>query len=150
MSKTLLIAIGCALLAGLALTAQGGVNGTLGRRLAHPLHASLVSFLVGTCVLLLACLIATRSLPRPQEVLQSPWWSWTGGILGCIVVTTSLLMAPRVGATTWLGLLVCAQFAAAVMLDHFGLVGFAVHAVSPARAAGVGLMVLGVLIVIRS
>jgi transporter family-2 protein len=150
MSRLLFTAIAFALVAGFALAAQGGINGTLGKRMTHPLHASFVSFAVGFVALLLMCLVWARSLPRASLVFSGPWWSLTGGLLGCIVVTTSLLMAPRVGATVWLSLLVCAQFAAAVLLDHFGWVGYPVHAASVGRIAGVALILAGVVLVCRS
>jgi transporter family-2 protein len=91
-----------------------------------------------------------RSLPKTSQVFSGPWWTLTGGLLGCVVVTTSLLMAPRVGATVWLALLVCAQFAAAVLLDHFGWAGYPVHAISAGRITGVALMLAGVVLVCRS
>ncbi len=150
MSKLLITAAGLALLAGFALAAQGGVNGTLGRRMTHPLHASFVSFSVGFSALLVLCLVWAKSLPKPAAVLDGPWWSLTGGLLGCVVVTTSLLMAPRVGATVWLSLLVAGQFTAAVLLDQFGWAGYSTHTASASRIAGVGLIMAGVVCVCRS
>lgn len=118
--------------------------------MAHPLHASFVSFSVGFVALFVLCVVWARSLPRSSQVFEGPWWTLTGGLLGCVVVTTSLLMAPRVGATVWLALLVCAQFAAAVLLDHFGWAGYPVRAISADRIAGVALMLAGVVLVCRS
>ena len=126
------------------------MNGTLGKRMEHPLHASFVSFSVGFVTLFGLCLAWARSLPKPALVFDGPWWSLTGGLLGCIVVTTSLLMAPRVGATVWLALLVCAQFVAALLLDHFGWVGYPVHPASAGRVVGVLLIVGGVALVCRA
>lgn len=150
MSRLLLTAIVCALVAGFALAAQGGINGTLGKRMEHPLHASFVSFATGFVALLVLCLVWARSLPKASLVFDGPWWSLTGGLLGGVVVTTSLLMAPRVGATVWLALLVCGQFVAAVLLDHFGWVGYSVHAATAGRIVGVGLILAGVVLVCRS
>ena len=149
-TKLHLIAAGCAALAGFALAAQSGVNGALKLRMTHPLHASLISFTVGFSTLLLLCLVGTRSLPRPSAILAGPWWTLTGGMLGCVVVTTSLLMAPRVGATVWLGLLIAFQLVAALVLDHFGLAGYAMRSVTPGRIAGVALLAAGVALVCRS
>ena len=153
MNPRLLTAAVCALLAGFALAAQGGVNGALGKRIiaagGHPLHASLVSFTVGFTALLLICLVWVRSLPKSAVVIAGPWWSLTGGLLGCVVVTTSLLMVPRVGALVWLALLIASQLGAAVLLDHFGWVGMAVRPVTPWRLGGLALIVVGVLLVCR-
>ena len=150
MSKLLLTAVAFALVSGFALAAQGGINGTLGKRMEHPLHASLISFTVGFSALLILCLAWARSLPRSTAVFSGPGWSLTGGLLGCVVVTASLLMAPRVGATVWLSLLVCGQFTAAVLLDHFGWVGYPILPANFGRIAGVVLIMAGVVCVCRS
>lgn len=150
MRDVFVAAIAGALLAGTALAAQPGVNGALAARTRFPLHASLISFLVGTIALLLLCLGWTRSLPTPRELGGTPLWVMTGGLLGAIVVTASLLIAPRVGATTWLALLVAVQLTASVVLDHFGLAGYQVHPVSGTRLLGVCLLAIGVVLVCRS
>ena len=150
MTKISLVVILCAAVGGFCMAAQGGINGTLRNRLAYPLHSTLVSFVVGTIALIPLCLVWTRSLPRPAVVLDGPWWTLTGGLLGGVVVTTSLLMVPRIGATAWLATLVCAQFVAAVILDHFGWAGTPQIAVTWGRLAGVLLIMGGVILVCRS
>jgi transporter family-2 protein len=139
-----------AFLAGAALAAQPGVNGALKARLRFPLHASLVSFVVGTVALVLVCLVWNRSLPTPRDLKGTPWWMLTGGLLGAVVVTCQLLIGPRVGATTWLALLVVCQLVASVLLDHYGLMGYEVHPASWGRLLGVTLLGVGVVLVCRS
>lgn len=150
MPKIGLAVILCAAVGGFCMAAQGGISGTLRDRLVHPLHTSLISFVVGTIALVALCLAWTRSLPRPAAVLDGPWWTLTGGLLGGVVVTTSLLMVPRIGATAWLATLVCAQFIAAVILDHFAWAGTPHVPLSWGRLAGVTLIILGVVLVTRS
>ena len=135
--------------AGLLLAAQPGVNGALGKRLAHPLHASLTNYAVGLSVTLLVCLALARSLPKPRDYAGAPWWELTGGALGATLVTFSLIFGPKVGAGTWLGILVLAQLAGGVLLDHFGLAGYALRPATAARLGGVALMAAGVVLVIR-
>ena len=135
--------------AGLLLAAQPGVNGALGKRLAHPLHASLTSFTLGVSLALLLCLAVTRSLPRPRDYAGAAWWELTGGAIGATLVTTSLIFGPRVGAGTWLGILVLAQLAGGVLLDHFGLAGYEVRPATAARVGGVALIAAGVALVVR-
>ena len=136
-------------LAGLGLAAQAGINGALGKLLTHKLHASLTSFTVGLSCSILACLLIARSLPRPSHYAGASWWMYTGGAIGAFLVTVSLIFAPKVGAGTWLGVLVVAQLAGAVVLDHFGWAGYDVRPATWARAAGVALMAGGVVLVIR-
>ena len=150
MREFLFAAVTGGLLAGAALAAQPGVNGTLAKRMRHPLHASLTSFLVGSVALTGLCLAWTGSLPRPRDLAGTPAWVLTGGLLGAVVVTAQLLIGPRVGATTWLALLVICQLVSSVVLDHFGWAGYAAHPVSAMRLVGVALLGIGVVLVCRS
>ena len=150
MRDAFVAAVTAALLAGTALAAQPGVNGALAKRTRFPLHASLVSFLIGTVALAVVCLVWTRSLPRWGDMRGTPAWVLSGGLLGAVVVTASLIIGPRVGATTWLALLVVCQLVASVALDHYGWAGYAVHPVNPLRIAGVLLLAVGVVLVCRS
>ena len=142
-------AIAAGTLAGLLLAAQPGINGALGKRLAHPLHASLTSFSVGLTCSVVACLVLARSLPRPRDYAGAAWWELTGGMIGATLVTLSLLFAPKVGGGTWLGILVLAQLAGGVLLDHYGLAGYDVRPATAARLAGVALMAAGVVLVVK-
>ncbi len=63
MSGYLLLAIICGLLTGATLGAQPGVNGYLGKHVAHPLQASLISFSSGLLVLLVLAIVL-RFFPR--------------------------------------------------------------------------------------
>jgi transporter family-2 protein len=53
------------------------------------------------------------------------------------------------GAATFLALAVVGQMLAALVIDHFGLFGLPPQAASPARAAGVALLIAGVILVRR-
>ena len=57
------------------------------------------------------------------------------------------IAAPRLGAATFMGVLVTASVCASIALDHFGLAGFQEHAASWGRIAGAVLMVAGVWLV---
>lgn len=137
-------AFGC----GLILPLQPGVNAHLRTHLESPLAAALVSFAVGTAVLL----VITAAVGRPSAaVLQRlgavPWWAWTGGLIGATFVTTSVVLAPRLGATVLVGAVVAGQLFGSLFIDHFGLVGFPVTSVTPGRVVGVALLLLGVAVV---
>lgn len=135
-----------ALLAGVAIAAQAGVNATLGRSLRDPGLAALVSFAVGTAAL--ALFVLARRPILPDEALASaPWWAWVGGLLGAFFVTLSVVIAPRLGAATALSLVVAAQLATALVLDHFGWLGFDERVVSWPRVVGVAMLVAGAALV---
>ena len=73
-----------------------------------------------------------------------------GGVVGACYIMAAVTFANKLGAAGWLGVVVTGQILTSVALDHFGLVGFDVHPVSPWRAVGVGLLLAGAAIVLRT
>lgn len=144
-----LLALLLALLAGTLIALQFGVNAALRGALGSgsPFFATLVSYAVGTLVSL-GCLLALRpTLPLWERVLAAPWWAWTGGALGVGYVSASVLLAPKLGATRLIVLVVAGQLLASVLLDHFGLIGYAARPFNAWRALGCGLLVAAVAII---
>jgi transporter family-2 protein len=135
------------LAAGAMLPFQAGINAQLAVYLGSPLRAALVSFTVGTLVLLVVVALFVRGLPAGDRVGASPWWTWIGGALGAFYVAGSITSAPRLGAVTLIGVILAGQAIASLVVDHFGMVGFDRHPATPGRIAGLGLIALGVLFV---
>lgn len=148
MSRLLYLLIVCvALLGGAALAAQPGVNSTLSRRMAHPLHAAIISFGTGLLVLVVIAGLSGKLPPRfTASAATLPWWAWMGGSIGAYLVTTSILFAPRVGALHWIALLVTGQAIGSILLDHFGLAGFTQRSVTLGRLIGAALLVFGLVL----
>ena len=133
--------------AGAMLPIQFGINAQLARWVDSPLRASLVSFAVGTLVLLVAAIPLLRGWPGPAALDGAPWWIWIGGALGAFYVLGSIVAAPRLGAVTLVGLILAGQTVASLLVDHFGWVGFDEHPVTPGRVLGVALLAAGVVLV---
>lgn len=148
-ASVLILAVVIGLLAGGLLGTQPSVNGYLGRHVAHPLQAALISFATGTAALLVLCLI-TKNFPVIFNVKASslPWWSWTGGSIGVILVTTSLILVPKIGSLPWFAAIMTGQTVAALLLDHFGLLGNPRTETSPLRLLGTCLLISGVLAIV--
>ncbi len=134
---------------GMLLTAQAGINSQLRVALGHPVVAATASFLVGTAGLLVAAVFARVQWPGIQQAATVPWWGWTGGLLGALYIAASVVLAPRLGAAVLIASIVAGQFVAALVLDHFGLLGFAKQAITPARAVGAVLLFAGVFLIQR-
>lgn len=141
--------MGTVFVAGCLIATQAGVNSSLARVLGHPVLAATASFLVGTTALVLCSLGLRRHWPAPAAVEGAPWWIWTGGLLGAFFVVTAAALAPRLGAATLLGLAVAGQLTFAIVLDHYGLVGFPVRHVTPWRVLGAGLLMAGTIMIRR-
>ena len=138
-----------AILVGLLLPTQAGVNSQLRTDLGHPVLAALASFVVG-CVALVLLAVALRvPLPAGAVLSRAPWWHWTGGVLGALFVAATVVLAPRLGAAALTAALVAGQMLSSIVLDHFGWIGYPVQPVTVARVAGVVLVVAGVLLIQR-
>jgi transporter family-2 protein len=135
------------LLAGALMPLQAGVNAQLARWVGHPVTASLVSFAAGTLALLAYSLAFRPTLPALGSLAEAPWWVWVGGLLGAVFVTAAAAFAPRLGAATFISITIAGQMLVSILLDHFGLVGFAARAVTPLRLLGALLLVAGVLLI---
>ncbi len=142
------IALLFALAAGALIALQFGVNAALRGFLGgSAFFATFVSYAVGTVASLVCLLVVRPALPAWSRVAAVPWWAWTGGALGVGYVTASVLLAPKLGATRLMVLVVAGQLLAAVVLDHFGLIGYAVRPFNGWRALGCVLLVVAVIII---
>jgi transporter family-2 protein len=136
------------LLAGVANAIEPGQNATLAKVTGQHLLAGAVCFLVALLTFLGGLLVMRgRGLPGRAEWRRVPWWAWPGGVLGAAVVLAQLYLAESLGAAPFLGLVVTGGVVTSILLDHFGLVGFAVHRAGRGRIAGGVLMVAGVTLV---
>lgn len=143
---SLLLPLGTAVLAGAAIPFQAGANATLGRALGHPLSATLVSLLVSLAVLLPVLWLLRVPLPAPAALARAPGWLWSGGVLGVFYISAALMMAPKLGAAGFIAAVVAGQVLAALLVDQFGLAGFAVRVLTPARLGGAALIMAGMLV----
>jgi transporter family-2 protein len=76
-----------------------------------------------------------------------PWWAWTGGILGVLVVASSNYAVRHAGAALFGVLVVAGQLATSAVIDHAGLLGQSPIALTPTRLAGLALLTAGAVLV---
>ena len=134
--------------AGACVAFQAPINAQLARSLGMPVAAAAISFFAGATVL--ACvtfLMAKTQGVSPDWRAPAPWLYATGGCLGAIFVTVSILLTPRIGATAIMACFIAGQLGAGVLLDRFGLLGLAVRELSLGRVAGVVLLCAGVVLI---
>ena len=143
MSSTTLFIL-MAILAGISVPTQAGINAQLGLWTRSPVLASTISFAVGTLTLVLYSLAARIPLPTLAAAGNHPWWVWFGGMLGAFFVTATIILVPKLGATSMVALILAGQMLASLLLDHFGLLGYPLHPINLGRIAGVVLVCAGV------
>ncbi|MFN8160013.1 MAG: DMT family transporter [Solirubrobacterales bacterium] len=130
---------------GALVTLQPPVNSELGRRTGD-LGAAFVSVSVTFAILGVAMLLFGdfSSLSRLRGV---PLIYLTGGIYGALFVAATLVTVRYLGAGVTIAVLVAVQLIVAAMLDHFGLLGLDVVALSPARVIGICVLIAGTILV---
>jgi bacterial/archaeal transporter family-2 protein len=138
-----------ALLSGAALAVQAAINAQLRVALGTPVLAALASFVVGTVALAGYALVARAARPDVSAVSAAPWWVWTGGVIGAVYVTLTVILVPRLGPALLFGTIVAGQMLAALALDHYGLLGVPTHPVNTGRLVGAVLLIAGVVLIRR-
>ena len=139
----ILMAIG----AGMTSALQSGSNQTLQKSLAAPMWAVVIVSAVTFFLSFALPFIAGERLPGGGVVAQTPWWAWIGGVFGLGIVLATVFASGKLGAGLFVALLVTASTTTSLLLDHFGWMGFDVHAAGIGRIAGGLLMVAGVVLI---
>jgi bacterial/archaeal transporter family-2 protein len=146
---TWLLLLPAALVAGMAAPTQFAINTQLRQVVGGPVLAAAISFLVGTVVLFAATAVISRSVPALGTAVSAPWWMYLGGLLGAFYVCASIVLTPRLGVATTIGLFLAGQVIASMVIDNFGLFGVPVQAASIPRILGALLIIVGVAVVQR-
>lgn len=138
-----------ALVGGVGIALQVGMNGAMRQATGSAAFAALTSFTVGL-IALAAFLTFTRAgLPSRMLVSSAPAWAWMGGLRGAFYVANVTMIAPRIGAAAMLAFTMLGQLIASLVLDHYGWLGFAQHALSAQRLIGAGLLLSGAVLITR-
>lgn len=139
-------------IAGAAVSLQPAFNGQLADHLGSPLRAALVSFSAGVLTLsvVVGVLTARAGLPSAERITSTPLHLWVvGGVLGALFVSTAAWATPKIGAGAFFATLIASQLAAALVIDHFGLIGLEARPATLIRVAGVALLIAGAWMVVK-
>ena len=129
--------------AGAVLPIQASLNARVGQAVGSPVVGALVSFGIGALALLGVVLAQGTPLRQLSQLRALPPLTLVGGLLGAFYVVVVTILAPRLGATLTVGLVVVGQLLLALMLDQYGLLGLPLHPLSVLRGLGVALLLLG-------
>ena len=143
-SRLLFILMALAL--GAILPMQAAINARLAKSAGSPVMAAFISFAVGTLALMIFLLI-TGQFQFRFIAGSSPWWIWTGGLLGTFFVAGIVMLLPRLGVVLSFSLVLAGQMFAAIVFDQFGWLGVAVREISAGKIIGVVLLIVGVVLI---
>ena len=135
------------LLAGLGIPLMAALNGGLGYRLQNPPFAVTILFLVGLMSSVIY-LLANGGVTKTLTSTAIPWYLYAGGIFVMFYISTITWVAPRFGISNAISFVLLGQLMAMSLIDHFGLVGVPMQALSLQRILGLVLMAAGVYLVL--
>lgn len=139
-----------AFLCGVTNSTQSGVNAELRKSINNPIYAAIISFASGLVALILITPFFKESVPTMATLKSLEWWKLTGGVLGAFFVTTVILSVQKIGSANMICLIVAGQLLTAMLLDHYGLLGFKLHQINIWRIAGGLLIVAGVYLIVKN
>jgi transporter family-2 protein len=146
-----LIAFVLALLAvavGAFLPVQIALNAQLARNLQSAIAANVFSFGMGLLALVLLSVVVFRDFPSWSVIRQQPpHLLVVGGLLGAAFLTTTIFLTPKLGSAAVLCFVMAGQLSAAMLIDHFGLIGLAERHVSTGRLFGAVMVLAGAVMV---
>lgn len=137
------LALGLAVLAGLASAGQAAANAEIGDRVGSPSMGAVVNNL-SACVLLLVALAATPSMRTGLAALRRarlPWWAYLGGLGGATFVVVGTYAVPTLGVAVFTIAQVAGNSTGGLAIDRAGLAPAGRLGLTPPRvgAALIGL-----------
>jgi bacterial/archaeal transporter family-2 protein len=109
-----------ALLAGAALSFEGGIYAELGKHIGK-LETSFYNFFMGTILIGLIWLFWGKG--KLSYTMQAPKWSLLGGLLGGIYLTVIVISVPFVGVGITMVSVMIGQLLMSMVVEHFGWLG---------------------------
>ena len=140
-----ILAILAAVAAGVAVTLQAQMLGTLEQRIG-PLAAAALTFASGGLVSLVILGIVRPDLSAWRA---APWWAWLGGTIGLGLIVGISFSIPRIGVTPTLSVVIASQVIVAVILEQTGWLDAATRTLDASRVGGLALLLIGSWLVIR-
>jgi len=126
--------------AGALIPVMAALQGTLGRTIQSPLHASLIA--VGMSFVGVGLIVALfrPALPAGNLVSAVPVYAWLGGLAMAFYAISATFVTPSFGVGNFVMCVVIAQLVMATLIDQFGLFGAPVYPIDLKRVAGLALL----------
>ena len=135
--------------AGGLVAAQAPANNVISNSVGS-LGAALVSFLVGTAVILVLTFTVGGGLSGDEGVESPAWYYWIlGGVGGAAIVLITLITVRELGAGGATAAVIAGQLALSVVLDRAGVLGLDERAITWQKLLGIALLAAGTVLIVR-
>lgn len=135
-----------AMIGGVAISLQSLFSGVIGSKVGV---AESIFIVHAGGMLLAAVIIAFLRGGNLAAWNTVPWYTFTAGFLGVVIVGSISYTVPRIGLASTLTLAVVAQLVVGAILDHFGLLGAVQRSFDLPRILGLAVLGVGTWLVIR-
>jgi transporter family-2 protein len=135
-----------AVVSGIAITLQGQFMGLMDK--AFGTRES-VFLTYGSGGLIAALIMLVSGWGNLREWSRVPWYAFTAGVLGLVIVGTIGYVVPRMGAGRAFTVIVGSQLVLAAAIDHLGLFGASVRPLDLSKSIGLIAMLVSVWLVVR-
>jgi bacterial/archaeal transporter family-2 protein len=138
-----------AVASGFSIVIQQALNTNLRTELNSAVWSGFASYFVGMASMIIVIAVLREPIPSMAVAARIPLWAWSGGVFGAIFIASAIVLLPKVGAATFIALLVTGQMLASVAFDHFGILGLVQRSIDLPRVIGVALLIGGVVLIRR-
>ncbi len=137
-----------AVLSGCLSASITGAYAQLSSIVGNPVQATTVAFFVATMALLLFCTcLGKTQLVGKAFSRDYPWWMWTGGLCGAIIVFSNAWLVPKVGVGVFSMALLVGQLTLSMLMEHRGWLGAPRKSITWQKIVGILLMLAGVALI---
>ena len=140
-------AMALTVVAGVGLVVQQILNADLRVSLGSAAWAGFISYIGGTLCMIVLILVMRDGVPSAAAIARSNWFSWVGGFFGAVFIAMGIFFIQRLGAATFIALLIAGQMLGSLLLDHYGALGLPQHPADATRLIGAALLVGGVILI---
>jgi transporter family-2 protein len=138
------------LVSGALRSVEAGCQNSLKLAMKNMWLCGVISYSVAlTGCLIVLGLSSLKPWPTMADVKAMPRWAPFGGLLGGAAILAMITVASQVGVSTLNALLIAGQMFIALLLDHFGLMGFARRAASVQRFAACVMITVGIFLMAK-
>ena len=137
-----------AVLSGCLSAVVGAILASLGQVIGSAIQATTVLFAIATGVMIVFCCVNGSVIKvRKAFTTDAPWWMWTGGILGAIIVYGNAWLIPLIGVSVFMMTLLIGQLLLSLLMEKHGWLGAPKKHISWTQFAGILIMLAGIFLI---
>lgn len=137
-----------AVLSGCLSASVGAILASLGQVIGSAIQATTVLFAIATVIMIVFCCLNGSVIKmRKAFTTDAPWWIWTGGILGAVIVYGNAWLIPMIGVSVFMMALLIGQLLLSLLMEKHGWLGAPQKHISWTQFAGILIMLAGVFLI---